>query len=283
MEREIVNRKLRRTRKKPAERGLFRHSQFSILNFQFSISTPYCRPPRGFTLVELLVVITIIGILLAILLPAVNMIREDSRQTTCMNNQMQIGRAIIMYEDAKRRLPGVLNKGSRGTPPVDFSYSWVAALFPYLERGDMWDTIRSKDSALVANVPKMRLNIVICPNDPFLIDPTSPNVQALLSYRINGSVFVSYVDETGKLVVPPPTPPLLSKRTDLATTIMIGERTGDGMTPLPRAGKWTDVPPLIPLATALDSLTFGTLSSAHPGKVVKTFLDGHGEKVSVDQ
>lgn len=293
MEREIANCKLRRTRENSAERGIHRCSQFSISN-------PSRHPLGGFTLVELLVVITIIGILLAILLPAVNMIREDSRQTTCMNNQMQIGKAIVMYEDAKRHLPGVLNKGSHGTPLVDFSYSWVAALFPYLERSDMWDAIRSKDNAVVASVPKMRLNIVICPNDPYLIDPTSVKLQALLSYGINDSVFASYlsnptVDKNNKAVLPP----LLSKLTvggkpaNSATTVMIGERTGDGTSTYPRAGtptyptagKWTDV---TPLATAWNSLTFawpatpGILVSCHPNKVVVTFFDGHSEKVNND-
>jgi len=295
---QIANCKLRKTseiREIGAERSPFRYSRFSIFN-------PSRHPLHGFTLVELLVVITIIGILLAIILPAVNMIREDARQTTCMNNQMQIGKAIVVYEDAKRHLPGVLNQGSYGTPPVAVSYTWVAALFPYLDRADMWDKICGNK---VADLKTMRLNIVICPNDPYLIDPTSVKLQALLSYGINDSVFVSYlsnpaVNRNGTKVLPP----LLSKLAvggkpvNSATTIMIGERTGDGTLTYPRAGtptyltagKWTDV---TPAATAWNSLTFAwpaaavTISpnimvSNHPNKVVVTFFDGHGEKVNVD-
>ena len=71
------------------------------------------------------VVITIIGILLAMLIPAVNMVLEMSRQSTCSNNQRQIAKAILNYEVTKNHLPGVLSKTSSGVV-----YSWVEAITP---------------------------------------------------------------------------------------------------------------------------------------------------------
>ena len=72
------------------------------------------RGRRGFTLVELLVAIAIIGILISILLPAVNSVRETARRTRCANNMHQLGMAVLNFESKQRSLPS----GGKGTDPT---------------------------------------------------------------------------------------------------------------------------------------------------------------------
>lgn len=100
----------------------------------------------GFTLVELLVVIAIIGILIALLLPAVQAAREAARRSQCTNNLKQIGLALHNYHDSTRKFP-TLSGGTIGTNPWDNGNNGqlcgMIALLPYLEQGPLWDQISS--------------------------------------------------------------------------------------------------------------------------------------------
>lgn len=90
------------------------------------------RPARvGFTLVELLVVIAIIGILVALLLPAVQSARESARRTECVNKCKQWGIAMHLHHDSKSQLPLGSRQGPRQT--------WVMHLWPYVEQGAIAD------------------------------------------------------------------------------------------------------------------------------------------------
>ena len=135
-------------------------------------------PPfrRAFTFVELLVVITIIGILIALLLPAVQAAREAARRMQCANNLKQLGVAMANYESAKGCFPpGVIwAKNSNATclnalnncggPRVNFHVQ----LFPYAEQSDAYDTIDfSGGIVFLQNTPATNASLLylLCPSD----------------------------------------------------------------------------------------------------------------------
>ncbi len=96
----------------------------------------YGRRRGGFSLVELLVVIAIIGVLMGLLMPAVQMAREAARRTSCMNNLRQQGLALAHYEGARGRYPAGANRSG---------VLWSAYLLPYLEQGNVYDVLTLKD------------------------------------------------------------------------------------------------------------------------------------------
>ncbi len=128
---------------------------------------------RGFTLVELLVVITIIGILVSLLLPAVQAAREAARRAQCTNNMKQIGLAVLNFESARKKLPtgGEGNGAGANFSKTAFSaHSVMVYLLPYLERSDIYDKINLKKCYReAANVDACARNIAtfVCPSNPF--------------------------------------------------------------------------------------------------------------------
>jgi prepilin-type N-terminal cleavage/methylation domain-containing protein/prepilin-type processing-associated H-X9-DG protein len=131
---------------------------------------------RGFTLVELLVVIAIIGVLMGLLLPAVQMAREAARRGQCSNNIRQMNLALMNYESAKQKFPFGRD---------DLGFSTHSKLLPYMEQGNVYDRI---DFTLVfshANntVPRgTEISSFNCPSDP---QTTMPVGLAGTSYRVN--------------------------------------------------------------------------------------------------
>src|SRR5437868_1890332 len=94
---------------------------------------------HAFTLVELLVVIAIIGVLVALLLPAVQMAREAARMTQCKNNLRQIGIAIHNRHNSHGALPpGWTADQPEGTP----GWGWASELLPQLEQGNLYQSIQ---------------------------------------------------------------------------------------------------------------------------------------------
>src|SRR5262245_7550309 len=87
----------------------------------------------GFTVLELLVVVAIIGILLGLLLPALMSARESARCMQCKNNLREIGLAIQQHHDVAKRLPEAWTAASDKVS----GYGWAVALLPYLEQTDL--------------------------------------------------------------------------------------------------------------------------------------------------
>ena len=126
-------------------------------------------PRRGFTIVELLVVIAIIGILIALLLPAVQAAREAARRSQCSSHLKQIGLALHNYHDSHKSFPPFLINRA-GSPSriadVDKGANWLVFLLPYVEQQPLYD---QWDFHIPANQNPGRsveLSIYKCASDP---------------------------------------------------------------------------------------------------------------------
>jgi prepilin-type N-terminal cleavage/methylation domain-containing protein len=136
---------------------------------------------QAFTLIELLVVIAIIGILISLLLPAVQAVREAAQRTQCQNNLKQLGVAVHSFHDNYRFMPtyfglcppanGSVYPWAKANQPYG---SWVLHLLPYLEYNDLWNQIVQDTLAAGTNEPGGASSSTTCTNPgTWVPDPTS--------------------------------------------------------------------------------------------------------------
>jgi prepilin-type N-terminal cleavage/methylation domain-containing protein/prepilin-type processing-associated H-X9-DG protein len=156
---------------------------------------------QGFTLVELLVVIAIIGVLVALLLPAVQAAREASRRSSCQNNLKQLGLSMLNYESAKKKLPGGSLK-----PFGSGYFSPQAQLLPYAEasglanlldynKGPLDDTNENDhtENRNRNNAARVKVGMFLCPTDPQQGDyMQTQGYPGFTNYRSNAGSWVKF-------------------------------------------------------------------------------------------
>jgi prepilin-type N-terminal cleavage/methylation domain-containing protein len=169
----------------------------SVASF-FGVQIMSRHRPLGFTLVELLVVIAIIGVLVALLLPAVQTAREASRRSACTNNIRQMGIAAHNFCDVQGRFPvgvQIANPPVAGSTPTLSAYrtpgfgpNWAVLMLAYYEQGGLYDqNAQGINNFLPSNgndqswrrVAPVRLKAFLCPSDnnnrvAFILNPTPP-------------------------------------------------------------------------------------------------------------
>ena len=153
----------------------------------------------GFTLVELLVVIAIIGILVSLLLPAVQAAREAGRRTQCQNNLKQLGIALHMHHDTLKKLP-MGNRGGVGTSYAGggYGYNWRLYILPFLEQSALYDRFDQNQSSWSnamgpsdgAFIPSYRCPSTPLPDTAVPMNPSGTvfsNVQRVTYVGISGA------------------------------------------------------------------------------------------------
>jgi prepilin-type N-terminal cleavage/methylation domain-containing protein/prepilin-type processing-associated H-X9-DG protein len=145
------------------------------------------RHARGFTLIELLVVIAIIGVLIALLLPAVQAAREAARRMQCTNNLKQIGLGMQNHHDTLGTLPW----GAKNSP----AQSWTFLILPYMEQVPLYaaaNLTQASTGFVNSTVTQTRMAVFYCPSDPLAGATWLSSNPATVPNRSKGNYMVNW-------------------------------------------------------------------------------------------
>ncbi len=166
---------------------------------------------RGFTLIELLVVIAIIAILIALLVPAVQKVREAAARTQCTNNLKQIGLGCHNFESTFKRLPPLYGGAQSATSAASTKFNTVFGsthvfILPYIEQDNLYKKMSSQTPPIIVNpntgtpapvANQVSVNTYVCPADPSMSDGIMSGLSTGgSSYAANAQVFAKLADET---------------------------------------------------------------------------------------
>jgi prepilin-type N-terminal cleavage/methylation domain-containing protein/prepilin-type processing-associated H-X9-DG protein len=187
---------------------------------------------KGFTLVELLVVIGVIGVLLGLSVPAVQQARESAARVSCLNNLKQIGLALHNYHASHGVFPP--RRASRDLQDPNYTLNWTALILPEIGEGALWATTetacRIHPVSTFDNPPHVGLATVIstyvCPDDGRLSAPLRDSDGITAAYTSYLGVQGVGIKFNGVLGLPPGFPGIRLKAiTDGSSqTLMVGER-----------------------------------------------------------
>jgi prepilin-type N-terminal cleavage/methylation domain-containing protein/prepilin-type processing-associated H-X9-DG protein len=245
------------------------------------------RRAAGFTLVELLAVIAIIGVLLALLLPAVQGAREAGRRSACQNNLRQIGLALNQYLEGKRVFP-IGCVGCSVNP--HHQIAWSVYLLPNLEQAsvrELFDDHAAYNAAANREAVRAVIPVYLCPSTA-----TQPDRNGLTTGDVNGNGQwdpgddMAFIDYGGMFGVGLPSLPFqngtmiyeraisaMQVRDGLSQTIIVGEDTGRGGAN-PQNGTWANGQNIFDVTGPINRTQNNELWSDHRGGVNAVFCDG---------
>ena len=159
-------------------------------------------PKRAFTLIELLVVIAIIGVLVGLLLPAVQQAREAARRSSCVNKLKQLQLAVMNYESVNQRLPSQGRSHEmyaiHQNANASHRWGWTVLILPFAEQANLHSALISRITSTASFRPwnghattNTELPDLHCPSDPNTSRFTNGTTRARTSYRANrGDIFM---------------------------------------------------------------------------------------------